>query len=521
MFGSTISPIRQLAHRCNSDGEMLASFRDPHESWIILAPPNSNPHKMPNGPIAQNSGSSLPNFLAVVKKKAGKEPEEVSNIIDIPVGSDAQDGVNFHDYLQKYPDLLEEGLKAIHRDLSLSLGDDETVCYGFELVERGSDSFFRPLSHFFPASGSRKPVLPESIPLASLVRDIWNWHLLGYCENFRPMNRHDPAIQQFLGLVRWHALVRLQQGGTFLGYFKIAGLGAVPDQRYILYAFYAALSHIRNEVNRRRILETWTLREFQDCLLDVVAGLQFETNRTIALSHVADVLTAHVGAGWNRAAFFGLIGSDTLRCLYAQGGDGSEDWSLRVQQPLRLEVQTVREFLAFKRTHPDRSDDPYRVAAAPEWPVEIRRVTDPVNNNLIARLWRHNGDVAQLPAANQEWEQTNLPMAHMSSIDRAVLAASGPLAAVFDSNDPCVKEVERDYPNHPVFVSKNGQYWLMPWLLEGKILGVWLLDVANWKDRRAQNPNPPSLALSNQILSAFSTCFRTFHRQLAGGFSWN
>jgi len=481
----------------------------------FLAPLVSIPHKMRIGPTADLSGPFPPSVLAVVGNQGGRqETEEVSNIKEIHVGPDGQDGINFHEY----PDLLEEGLEKLHHELSLSLGENETACYGFELVKNGAASFFRPLPHFFPEAGLCKPVLPDALPLDRLVRDHFNWYLLGRCDTFCPADEFAQPMRQFLQLIRWHALIRIQQGREFVGYFKIAGLGSVPADWVILHAFNHTVAHIREEIERRRLRKLLHASEFQSHLHKYIKALKDETDRGVALSHVGDMLTSHVGARFNRCAFFGLVDDDTLRCLYAHGGDGSETWARKVQHPLTQHVRSAEELLRFKAQNPDRSDDPYGMAAAPAWPAEIRGVRDGNNKNLAAMLWRHNGDVAKLPSRNQEIEHASLLMAHRGSVDRAALAVH-PLAAVFDGSDPFVKETGR-FPHDQLFGTRNNQHWLIPWLLQDKILGIWLLDLASWETQRHSHPNPPSLALCQEILQTFAHCFSRFHSLSTGVWMW-
>jgi hypothetical protein len=101
----------------------------------------------------------------------------------------------------------------------------------------------------------------------------------------------------------------------------------------------------------------------------------------------------------------------------------------------------------------------------------------------MAILWQANGNVRKLPGDHQRWE------------------SEGPIAAVFDDADFWVEDVRAARPTDPIFVSKNGIYFVVPWFSRDKLIGLWVLDMAYWGGILS-HPDVPSLAFTKEILDA-------------------
>jgi hypothetical protein len=241
----------------------------------------------------------------------------------ISVGADFQDGINFHDDYK--PEVVAEALGRLYRELS----DGGNSCYCLQLqVAKEGETHFRPFGAVLCPHGVAEA--PSRIPLQWLVPDLFTWPILGVAEW-----DSDPARGKELGLViggvkralEWHVQMRVQEGSTYRGYFKIAGVKGAgtpvpPDDRTLRAAFYSTKLYVASLLSDRAIERTLTSKEFQWRLQTTrraIAGME-SRNQRLALKHVADMLTSHLGAGWNRAACYCPVDANTLRCLWAQGG---------------------------------------------------------------------------------------------------------------------------------------------------------------------------------------------------------
>lgn len=422
--------------------------------------------------------------------------------IPIDMGRGFEDGINF------YGEFNEQFANEVLERLQYTLAANGTPCYCLRLkVDEHNNGYFSQFGNVLIPDGSVKPPLSWSdrIPLDHLVIDFKTWPpvamRLGPPEI---KDSYDFDFRRFLQSIQWQVMIRIQSGENYVGYFKLIGVNgsSAPSERDLRGAACSAKVALERLIAYRNVWSARTSYDFQhrlsstaEAIIDADPG---DTRRI--LRYVADMLTCHLGVGWNRAACFGPADDQgsVLRCLWAQGGDGTQAWGDQVQNPLAHRFNEVQEIIDLAR-HQSEIEDPYFRAAVAQTPLEVRDVYDSENQNLLARLWRAGGQVRRLPSNTHRWEMSIIPIAHMSDSDRRELTLDGPIAAGLYQSDPWITQVERDRPGRPIFVSQNGQYFLVPWISRRKPIAIWLLDNANWKHFGHQ-PNVPSLALTKEVL---------------------
>jgi hypothetical protein len=453
------------------------------ERWLKSnLPPGADlgDHPLTTGPAPERSPSAT-------------EPARKAVDIVLRAGSDAQGGVNFHDDFDE--ELVAEALAKLHLALPPGIG----CCCVRMQVEQGKGCF-RPFGKALLPDGSLVADPSANIALHELVPNGLDWPLLRLHVNGVSI------FQQALGGaskvdVNWDAQIRNQQHNDFVGYLVFAGLGstAVPPLGILLRAYYEAKKHVSYLVAQRNVRKTVASQDFQERLRATVAAIA-KVDRTTALRHVADMLTSHLGARWNRAACFCPVDASTLRCLYAQGGDLSEGWSAGVQRPLAREAREVADLIQKATAEVLPQDDAYLRAAAGPHPLEVAEILAPANQNILAKLWRAAGNVALLEPHQQEREAWSVPLVNGHSFDRMTIDPRRREAAVFDHAEPWVHQVRVERPDSPIFVSRNERYWVLPWLSGPELIALWVVDVGYWTVERSQHPDPPSLTLSHYIL---------------------
>jgi hypothetical protein len=428
----------------------------------------------------------------------------------ISVGTGFEDGVNFRGCCE--PQMVAEVLEKLYYELN----EGGQPCYCLQLrVGPQEAAHFRPLGPVLCPGGAAQA--PARVALEWLVPDSLNWPVLAVGEWMS-----EPERAKQLGLtiggvhypLQWHAQMRIQRGREYVGYLKVAapqGLGRPipPDDRVLLDAYYSTKLYLGSLLSERAVERTQTSCGFRDRLRTTrrsIADLR-GSNLRLALKHVADMLTSHLGAGWNRAACYCPVERDTLRCLWAQGGDGTHRWCERIQRPLGESVRDVGALVEEAHRHKLPEDDAYTSVAAGQWPVQLRNVWNHSNRCAVAQLWRSNGTISDLPDRFWAWELCSRPMAHMANIDRHSLSCGGALAVVFDSDDPWVDATIHERPTEPIFCSLNGRYWALPWLLNDELIAIWVVDMCYWGAIDENAEGFPSFALSNQILGALAQEF--------------
>jgi len=425
----------------------------------------------------------------------------------VHVGEGFEDGVNF--YYEFDEGIVNHALATLHTVLE----QRGHPCYCLRLLV-GSDNhgYFCRFGNVLTPEHVPKPQIPTDmrIPLEHLVPDYFTWPALAIRRGSLLLAHYGEWLEDFLRRVTWLAQMRLQRGDEYIGYFLLAGLdGAeVPSDRDLKMAAYRTKVEVELVLAHRRVECARTSEEFKGRLRATRTAIEdlCGKNRSAALQHVGDMLTSHLGARWNRAACFCPVDDDTLQCLWAQGGNGTQEWCLDVQRPLGEHVRDVDELVSLVRRRFMVLDDPYFAAVAYPNPLWIGNVSDRANDNILAQLWRARGNIGKLPSAYQEWDLCYTPTSHQDTIDRNAISSWGPVAAVFSQEDPWVRRVGQERPGAPIFVSQNGKYWAFPWWAHQggtheKLIGIWVLDMAYWS-RGVGEPDFPSLSFTKEILWA-------------------
>ena len=434
----------------------------------------------------------------------------VSGMKIVQVGSGFEHGVNFYDEFNE--GVVNQGLRAFHS----ALLQEHNPCYCLRLdVDVDDHGYFCRFGDITLGSDDDpKPNLPSElpIPLDLLVIDYWKWPPIAIRDGTPPLanygNPDESELQEFLNRISWQVQVRLQREEEYIGYFIAVGLDGSPlptDRDLITAAYYTKLQ-VASLLSYRRVEKTQTSEEFKDRLRTTqraIENLQGK-ERSRALQHVGDMLTSHLGAGWNRAACYCPTDDNTLECLWAQGGDGRQPWCDDVQRPIGQSVCQTEGlvYLAGRRVNP--GIDPYYAATVLRGPLKIENIRDENNSNVLAQLWRCNGNVTALPSHYRAWECPPPLDPHATTVNRKEIPSGSDIAAAFDAQDPWVKQITHQRPGEPIFISQNGTYCAFPWHADDRLIGIWVLDMAYWSRIDGQ-PDYPSLDFTKMILSALGS----------------
>lgn len=419
----------------------------------------------------------------------------------------SESGVDFADSFDSKL-LIEETLKFLSSALYPS---PSTVALKY--FARRPKSYFMQHHEGFPEDGPDQPHLPVFIDEDVIVPDD-RWPLcnrgdgpLSWCRDW--CNPGDSVPARFANRVKWHLLIRAEQTGPprHAGYLQAFGFedpGTVDDYD-LLDVFFRTKLFVESKINEDNLNRIWRKEGFRPLVERTNSVLQ-TSDWEHALHHLADLLTSHLGAAWNRAALFlpTSPAADTLRCVYAHGGDGSLDWCA-VMRVVAEETPEIDDLIRITDHTSGREDAYHEAAAAEANPLEVQNVQDPLNSNLLATLWRLNGDVARLPHHNVHWEASDQPVISEIRPDAPLLRDGEPPAAVFTQDDPWVRQVERERPGAPLFASKNQRYFFVPWFTSGEprqIVGVWLLDLAYFEPKPEAPLRLPSFLLTHSLLQS-------------------
>lgn len=367
-----------------------------------------------------------------------------------------------------------------------------TCCY-YEHDKHSVGSYFRRAGDPWGSTDAAGLFFPDHLSLDTLAEDP-RW----------PVCAVGGGLQAEAFAAKWCAQMRIEQGWEFVGYLVIVGADEpAPDEAAIQRAFVATKGFVSDCIKQRRANNALLSLDFERRLLSaehaILGALHDPDSRNLGLRFVADLLTSHLGAGWNRAACYCPVGPGRLRCLWAQGGDVSVDWSDRVQRPIGEGVRSVEQLVTFARDRKIPKGDDYYRAAVDGPGVCLNLDRNPDKQSIVASLWNKLGDVLALPSAAKEWEPTHVPATDVGFIDREQLSRGGAHAARFDHADPWVNRV-RDERLGPVFASRNGLYWGLPWFLGDELIAIWIVDMAYWGTVPEDRVGIPSLVVSDQIL---------------------
>lgn len=443
-------------------------------------------------------------------------------------------GIDFGPYFDEiWSDALEQLGEAACEELRKLAGPSQAECVAcyllrLEPVGDGDRTHFVPQLPARLLYGARRVELPPRLPIEALHRDdVLSWCLFEVCYSPPVLlggasegERLSDDVKDFLRRVRWHARMRLEADGKYIGYFKIVsscqeGGHGRADEATLHRVVRDALFEVKDFVDRRKAF----LRA-EKALQSPGFAAKLETTQKailgcserVALRHVANLLTSHLGARWNRAAFLRRVPGGTLRCVFAQGGDARPEWC-HFQGEVATRFPTLQG-LVDDANRGEHFDDPYFQAAAGDNPLELREADHPSNGHLLARLWRNGGRFNGLEAFVAIDEFLPSALTDPRRIDRDLLdLEQEPLAVKFTNDDPWVREVEEDRARRgglqSVFNARNGEYWAIPWVSPGgRIMGIWIVDCCYWGTcRRDHGREPPSLAMARIALDKLAEPF--------------
>ena len=233
-------------------------------------------------------------------------------VMEVPLPPGTTD-LNFQRLVSK--DLLRETLLRVLGSFPKSATG---YCLRFQEVP-GGESFFVPCSETGVIPDPKLiEELPPKVPYNRLLQSTWTWPLA--------------AMREKSGGTKCGQL-RLSSGNSYFGYFKVCDRDGVADYRKQTFSdrlvdgLCAARTHLST------MLETTYARRLKRSAERIYGRTRREYERLAnddieaACAHVAAALTSHLGAGLNRAAAFLPVEDNTLKCVYAHGGDASGVWA--------------------------------------------------------------------------------------------------------------------------------------------------------------------------------------------------
>jgi hypothetical protein len=452
--------------------------------------------------------------------------------------SDEPVGIDFGDYFsQLVGDALEQLVEALNDPLSKTAGVNATcvVCYTLKLERIAPE---RKETQFVPYGipkyvfGDAPIHLPDVLPIEILIPDIVTW-----TQGLAPTRSSllaaspanlSPAVADFLSRVQWHAQLRLQQGNEYVGYFKVvavsapgtvspASFDAAAVRRILRVAHFEVMEYV---ASRKRALDRAAVLgspHLQSKLEKTLRAIPLSP-LVPALRHVANLITSHHGAHWNRACLLTRTADGKVVSAFAQGGLGNREWSDGIQTSVAQGHSSIEGLIdeVHHNWHPgNRFEDPYFLAVTGEARIELE-VDHP--ECPLAQLWRNRGSFEGL----QRWidYDDSLSIAPGQAVTRDFIQRHFEAHAIkFSNDDPWVRAVENNRRLRklaPVFISKSSQYWCLPWRRSGDndpLIGLWLVDCCYWHwCPREHGREPPSLLLAHLALDFLADSFARTHR---------
>jgi hypothetical protein len=421
------------------------------------------------------------------------------SVIDV-VGPDWQDGVNLHERFEEY--MVSQAVQM----LCWEMRSHPVWCYCLRLEEdANAKAYFSPFGKTISPDGqvTRAPHAPVAV--ADLLDEHGEWPLLAVFSEEHSLARRTQGPG-----AKWHLQIRLQRGESYVGYLVALGTDQLSlgqeMTRHLREVFFETTTYVASLIDYCKFNDAVRSVQFQrNVELTRLAIGQSRLDPQyphLALRHVADLLTSHVGAGWNRAACYLLEHENKLRCVWAQGGGGEEEWCEKVQRPIGEQVTDVSGLLeaAQKKKIPD--DDAYYRSAVGFQPLDPNDLDEKQTDNILARLCRSGGRTEELPIRNQEPPLRSVPIADVPTVEREELGAEAPRAARFENEEPWVNNMASRAPGNVIFNSRNGRYWVLPWFADGetRLRALWILDMGYWGSLTGTRDSLPSIRLSVHIL---------------------
>jgi hypothetical protein len=489
-----------------------------HSNLRLLAPPREqvvesrpggclkmrlfvpNPDAYPDKPsrAARGSCSASVDRLAYLAYREAMNRLRRSQVAISPVKKYVlNDGLDFGEYFFD----AELVRHALGRVLSNLPG-----CGGFCLRFRpngSGPSWFEP----WIQASSVGIEIPNRVDDDRLIINLFEWPVLATHQPPLPTGMYPEVVEQSYRRAGWRGQMRLEANKLYVGVFKLMQFETSKpvDEDTFFDAFAQATILVEHEVNRRRQLLRDTSPGFQqhvcstrDAIHSAISAGEYQ----LALRQLASLITSHLSTSLNHIAFFSTREpDDALHCLYAHGGDGTQDWN-RVQERIGLGVVSVKQLQELvKLFKPD--DDPYFKACCGSQPLRIDSVsTSPF---LMARLWRSGGNLDALPYENRLPILQPVGPTPRPPSDRI---GTESLALVLSDDDEWVRCVRHSRPADRIFVSQNKTYYVMPWFSpQGDLIALCLLDQGYWTNVDIWKVVVPRLFVARQLLQSFSREF--------------
>lgn len=419
------------------------------------------------------------------------------------LASEFPEGLCFDDFFSDR-NVVQDALVVMLRELQPAFG------YCLQFREQPDDgSYFEPYDNSGLLLNWFNWKLPASlpgtrVPYRRLVNaDTWPHHWPVVAE-LKP----NGTLPMFVPVASWRAQIRLRANidgeRKHVGYFKaVVPDGAPPIERCRLVDAYRETCHElgRQLARRRAKLAHWDktlshLQPTQDC----TDGLLVANRLNEALEQLAIAITSHLGAPVDRAAFFiKTRNDDAAVCVWAHGGDGSPEWARTVQEP----VSAVPSLARLHELGNVRANDRFYCDMVGNSPARVAVSQSP---SLLARLFKNSGSLAAIDSSRVLFDEP--PDTYDLAEGKVKWSIGRRIAARCDENDSWIREVQECQPDSSLLKCRNRQWFLIPWLNDQKLLGVWLFDFAPWS-RALDHEIAPRLDRASAILARFASRFST------------
>ena len=384
------------------------------------------------------------------------------------------------------------------------------ICYCLQFRHQpGNGSWFEPygiergLNGLVTESGIS---LPRQIRFESLMTPK-GWPVLAEWQCDDVPAQHPAGVAEAV----WHGQGLVRGNNEHVGYFKAAiPSGQPPNDEQVRDAYRKATFLVQTVVQERAQLQIWQDPGFQASLASTSAAITGDLRdgrSTDAVQRVCTLVTSHLGADLNRIVCLVPQGPELLRSIYGHGGDCSDGFSQRVQRPLALTQHTIPQVIGAITGRPT-ADPLYQDLVLN--PLILEQGS---NAGLLGQLWwQHGGNLDWLPEGKRVEVAANVDVHLPTGMVR--LKRPRTLAAILRSDDPAIAAWQRSRPSSPLFLSRNGTYFAIPWTCpqehdQTRLLGLIVCDLGYWSHFDVQYDVVPRLMQARALLDWFAPHFLT------------
>lgn len=378
--------------------------------------------------------------------------------------------------------------------------DKSAVVYCFRFSE-GANQFVP-----YDASGL---ITDSSIPLPTVERDRLltaekEWPVLAQWHARDGKPNHPPQFEHAC----WHGQLLLESNGKPVGYFKVVipRDGVAPNDAQFACAFDHVKLWLQQQINLNSTDSWWfspALHYELDFADEAIRQLVKDGRFRPALQILCTLATSHIAFGFNRVICLAPF-KNTLRCVYAHGGDCSDEFASRVQHPVSQMAHSVPELMWMANASTPPHDDPlYRDLAASPHSFAIDVGSN--ESSVISRLWRQGGlfqgfSTDQLVIANQRVQFGR---------DNCFIVEVAPtiMAAHLSMDDPALRELRNTRPSSPLFGNRNGNFYTFIWTADGAPIAAVILDLGYYAHFDLARDVAPRLAIARALFGRFGKHF--------------